>query len=136
MLLFRSIILVRSIILDSIRRLWYGTPLCLLALGRGPSHRYGVMHCVVDLAQSFHGQVEVRGRGGTLDVLWSTSADYGDVDGRVRERPGHGDRKSTRLNSSHTVISYAVFCLKKKKTRNRNKTLLMSITSWRYGIPS
>src|SRR5438034_3871190 len=28
---------------------------------------------------------------------------------------GHVDRKSTRLNSSHTVISYAVFCLKKKK---------------------
>src|SRR5437588_3104588 len=28
------------------------------------------------------------------------------------------DRKSTRLNSSHTVISYAVFCLKKKKTRD------------------
>src|SRR5438034_5557311 len=27
------------------------------------------------------------------------------------------DRKSTRLNSSHTVISYAVFCLKKKKSR-------------------
>src|SRR5437588_12689127 len=27
----------------------------------------------------------------------------------------HPDRKSTRLNSSHTVISYAVFCLKKKK---------------------
>src|SRR5260221_9719335 len=29
------------------------------------------------------------------------------------------DRKSTRLNSSHTVISYAVFCLKKKKTQER-----------------
>src|SRR3989442_2063653 len=28
-----------------------------------------------------------------------------------------GDRKSTRLNSSHVRISYAVFCLKKKKTR-------------------
>src|SRR2546426_9269431 len=28
-----------------------------------------------------------------------------------------GDRKSTRLNSSHLVISYAVFCLKKKKKR-------------------
>src|SRR5258708_17515128 len=27
-----------------------------------------------------------------------------------------GDRKSTRLNSSHQIISYAVFCLKKKKT--------------------
>src|SRR5438132_12174673 len=34
-------------------------------------------------------------------------------------RPGRGgqDRKSTRLNSSHTVISYAVFCLKKKKKK-------------------
>src|SRR5438132_8311981 len=30
------------------------------------------------------------------------------------------DRKSTRLNSSHTVISYAVFCLKKKKTSEQN----------------
>src|SRR5438034_4899433 len=29
------------------------------------------------------------------------------------------DRKSTRLNSSHTVISYAVFCLKKKKKNKR-----------------
>src|SRR5260221_1021030 len=29
-----------------------------------------------------------------------------------------GDRKSTRLNSSHTVISYAVFCLKKKKAND------------------
>src|SRR5260221_3994275 len=32
-----------------------------------------------------------------------------------RETLGNRDRKSTRLNSSHTVISYAVFCLKKKK---------------------
>src|SRR5215204_3428101 len=32
--------------------------------------------------------------------------------------PRPGDRKSTRLNSSHTVISYAVFCLKKKKKTN------------------
>src|SRR5438034_4479546 len=31
-----------------------------------------------------------------------------------------GDRKSTRLNSSHTVISYAVFCLKKKKKKKKN----------------
>src|SRR5574342_937467 len=30
---------------------------------------------------------------------------------------GRGDRKSTRLNSSHHRISYAVFCLKKKKTK-------------------
>src|SRR5690606_40955242 len=32
-------------------------------------------------------------------------------------RPAPGDRKSTRLNSSHVKISYAVFCLKKKKRR-------------------
>src|SRR2546427_3547099 len=35
---------------------------------------------------------------------------------------GLGDRKSTRLNSSHSQISYAVFCLKKKKKTNINTT--------------
>src|SRR6266542_4838213 len=39
--------------------------------------------------------------------------------GRDAERLAQGDRKSTRLNSSHGSISYAVFCLKKKK---RNTT--------------
>src|SRR5256885_8510354 len=42
---------------------------------------------------------------------------------RVRPRDCERDRKSTRLNSSHLVISYAVFCLKKKKTTN-NQLLL------------
>src|SRR5947209_15626745 len=52
---------------------------------------------------------------------------------RLRERlseplqggaPVHGDRdrKSTRLNSSHANISYAVFCLKKKKRQQKKKT--------------
>src|SRR2546426_3782244 len=36
--------------------------------------------------------------------------------GPPRARPGCIDRESTRLNSSHLLISYAVFCLKKKKT--------------------
>src|SRR5260221_9075389 len=35
------------------------------------------------------------------------------------------DRKSTRLNSSHTVISYAVFCLKKKKKKKKKKHKLV-----------
>src|SRR5437588_4936565 len=45
---------------------------------------------------------------------------------RVRRKRGRYfhrfllDRKSTRLNSSHTVISYAVFCLKKKKKSNQD----------------
>src|SRR5438034_7989240 len=47
--------------------------------------------------------------------VWSLSCLY--------VRKGYRDRKSTRLNSSHTVISYAVFCLKKKRHYgiNRNK---------------
>src|SRR5688572_32290480 len=35
------------------------------------------------------------------------------------EREGNEDRKSTRLNSSHSQISYAVFCLKKKKKKKK-----------------
>src|SRR2546430_10283117 len=46
--------------------------------------------------------------------------------GRRRGSPHHGqDRKSTRLNSSHSQISYAVFCLKKKK---KNTTVAYSNT--------
>src|SRR5437899_4227091 len=44
--------------------------------------------------------------GATGALLWSTVSDAGAASG--------GDRKSTRLNSSHLGISYAVFCLKKK----------------------
>src|SRR5437773_5705763 len=40
-----------------------------------------------------------------------------------------GDRKSTRLNSSHITISYAVFCLKKKKTYNPNTPAAISFRS-------
>src|SRR2546430_16303570 len=36
---------------------------------------------------------------------------------RARRRTSRRDRKSTRLNSSHSQISYAVFCLKKKKNQ-------------------
>src|SRR5205807_7607590 len=39
----------------------------------------------------------------------------------VRRHADKRDRKSTRLNSSHLVISYAVFCLKKKKKKNKYK---------------
>src|SRR5690625_5824603 len=39
---------------------------------------------------------------------------------RPRQRRTWRDRKSTRLNSSHVAISYAVFCLKKKKKKRRS----------------
>src|SRR5437588_6048522 len=45
-------------------------------------------------------------------------ADAGQL-GEALDLVGDGDRKSTRLNSSHTVISYAVFCLKKKETKSK-----------------
>src|SRR2546426_1679454 len=43
----------------------------------------------------------------------------GEVVDADEDRAARGDRKSTRLNSSHLVISYAVFCLKKKKIPDR-----------------
>src|SRR5437588_3819755 len=48
-----------------------------------------------------------------LDKRGSSTRRWGE-----RQAARAGDRKSTRLNSSHTVISYAVFCLKKKKRTN------------------
>src|SRR2546430_6135078 len=44
-------------------------------------------------------------------------------EGQVRPRHAR-DRKSTRLNSSHSQISYAVFCLKKKKSTSMDEVIL------------
>src|SRR3712207_7453188 len=66
-------------------------------------------------------EVRLGGRGGGADgqPLRPLRAGAGGPlarwHARLRERPSV-DRKSTRLNSSHANISYAVFCLKKKKT--------------------
>src|SRR3712207_7782905 len=48
-------------------------------------------------------------------------ARVGDVDDHHALAVGPEDRKSTRLNSSHANISYAVFCLKKKKYTDRSR---------------
>src|SRR6202012_6292694 len=55
--------------------------------------------------------------------IWRFARRTGSFLAEIRRggRAGTRDRKSTRLNSSHTVISYAVFCLK-KKTKNQNKS--------------
>src|SRR5437667_7652929 len=43
----------------------------------------------------------------------------------------HSDRKSTRLNSSHITISYAVFCLKKKKNKTQKINSSRVVLRWR-----
>src|SRR5207245_11770084 len=50
-------------------------------------------------------------------IVQNAGAEASIVVGKVKET----DRKSTRLNSSHGSISYAVFCLKKKKNKKKNK---------------
>src|SRR5256885_12800770 len=64
-----------------------------------------------------HGASRATQSDGTASVLprisATLSASASNVNGLVRSCVP-GDRKSTRLNSSHLVISYAVFCLKKK----------------------
>src|SRR5258708_18920238 len=67
-------------------------------------------------------------RGIRNRLLWLQQVDALTGDDRVLQKT---DRKSTRLNSSHQIISYAVFCLKKKKivTRSPASTSLPSLTS-------
>src|SRR5438874_7288396 len=57
----------------------------------------------------------------TLDTNRRANVIFYDPEKRRVVKDDVGDRKSTRLNSSHVEISYAVFCLKKKK-KNTHKT--------------
>src|SRR5256885_7856650 len=50
----------------------------------------------------------------------------------IENSAGPPDRKSTRLNSSHLVISYAVFCLKKKKKKKMMNLQMDIVTIFRY----
>src|SRR5690554_343085 len=65
--------------------------------------------------QLAHHGITTSAGGGAVDLTLATIST--DVAQRFGDRGAHGqvDRKSTRLNSSHVRISYAVFCLKKKK---------------------
>src|SRR5438034_8062951 len=68
----------------------------------------------------------VSAEGATFELEnRSAGLSFGGPDNGIQKRLAR-DRKSTRLNSSHTVISYAVFCLKKKKKTKKtiNNTIL------------
>src|SRR5947209_11603044 len=74
----------------------------------------------ITVQQAFQGPLRIKQRVGTLDPKELARTD---LEPAFREKPavhrfpgtmaGRVDRKSTRLNSSHANISYAVFCLKK-----------------------
>src|SRR3712207_8811160 len=64
----------------------------------------------------FEGDILVSGQWTAL-VLWNDSLATFALQFPFEDKVG-SDRKSTRLNSSHANISYAVFCLKKKKNHN------------------
>src|SRR2546430_6248930 len=76
--------------------------------------------------------VDVRGAGGrpprVFDQRWETVLSPLGVepfdDGK--------DRKSTRLNSSHSQISYAVFCLKEKKRAKLEASVLGAMTAYHF----
>src|SRR5438034_8039090 len=76
--------------------------------GEAAHHARGRRARPVSLHGSHGGEAPPR-RGGVV------GSRTGRLPPRVHKQPagGSSDRKSTRLNSSHTVISYAVFCLKK-----------------------
>src|SRR6266568_7070603 len=61
-----------------------------------------------------------RGQGVVLQRVEGGQAVRGDHRSTLPPRP---DRKSTRLNSSHSSISYAVFCLKKKKNKYKQSPI-------------
>src|SRR5690554_7312359 len=77
--------------------------------------------------QHLHRATGGRRSAGGVDPPAARGRARGHHDAR-RGRPGPpADRKSTRLNSSHVRISYAVFCLKKKTQRNTNADTVLAV---------
>src|SRR5262245_45080611 len=92
----------------------------LAGIGEGATQAYRL---AFSYPNKFAGVISLNGKLPQRGPLWRLQ--------QTRQLPvfiGHGrdneqDRKSTRLNSSHLGISYAVFCLKKKKIKRKTTTL-------------
>src|SRR5688572_10661921 len=92
-------------------------------------HFAGVAHALLlvrvrlahtaDIGRHLSDELTIHARDGDMRLLLDGDVDArGDIENhRMRVAEGEIDRKSTRLNSSHSQISYAVFCLKKKNTK-------------------
>src|SRR2546427_7928258 len=72
-----------------------------------------------------------RSRGGVGEELHVVLAPNPEQWQAARPPPEPEDRKSTRLNSSHSQISYAVFCLKKKK-KKKEKARYGKSSTWKH----
>src|SRR2546422_1526262 len=75
------------------------------------------------LARGAHGARRAHPAARPVPALGPGSGEAASAGAHGRE--SLGDRKSTRLNSSHGYISYAVFCLKKKKKKHKRRQLLL-----------
>src|SRR2546426_6404013 len=71
-----------------------------------------------------------RSRERAAGLLRRRAALHHSAQGRVASLGPVTDRKSTRLNSSHLVISYAVFCLKKKKKQKEYRCTLSNFNTF------
>src|SRR5690625_6279834 len=70
------------------------------------------LHDALPISFRVHGRLLMRSRGVARNRILRCGCVYPE---RRHHAPHRRDRKSTRLNSSHVAISYAVFCLKKKR---------------------
>src|SRR5438552_12396699 len=70
----------------------------------------------------------IQVKGGDNDGSWEPRGAFAENWGRVGQTALSIDRKSTRLNSSHQIISYAVLCLKKKQWHNVHTQLHSNTT--------
>src|SRR5699024_11326019 len=92
---------------QAIRNPTYRRLAASLALVCPEENRWHLIDCTPDFREQMrHIQERYHLNGKPMDHIFLTHAHMGHFP---------GDRKSTRLNSSHVSISYAVFCLKKKK---------------------
>src|SRR2546427_7115088 len=85
----------------------------------GPARHAAHVQGIIEYSVAGVGDHRVVGAIAILALKLSEVGDILQFTSPVRRLQRKRDRKSTRLNSSHSQISYAVFCLKKKKKKKR-----------------
>src|SRR3712207_4997378 len=102
---------------------YLNTGLTIMYNGRRILSRHGLKDLLTDNMTVDPLYPIVHMKGEDIEIAFTHTNQYGEeyysfVNGQHTTQGGtHQDRKSTRLNSSHANISYAVFCLKKKKNK-------------------